>query len=303
MRDLNPRPSPCKGVALPTELIAHIQNQNLLLDTNVAYIHYMSKSTLPNIPILYEDTHILAINKPAGIIVHPDGRSKGPFLTDWILAKYPRAKNVGETMLSPDGEKIIRPGIVHRLDTETSGVLLVAKTKKGHKCLKAQFQDRTIKKKYLAYVWGDLKEEFGTINRPLGRSSSDFRKWSAQRGTRGESREAETYWTRLKNLNATVVYEIKNKKGEIEKVSKNEKFTLIEIEPRTGRTHQIRAHMLAVQHPVVSDSLYAEGKPRALGFERTALHARSIEFTNTKAEKIKVEASLPNDFEKISTIV
>ena len=141
-----------------------------------------AQSKIPKIDILYEDTHILAINKPAGLMVHPDGRSEGPFLTDWLMKEYPRIKNVGESMLTPAGEQIIRPGIVHRLDRETSGVMLVAKTAKGHACLKEQFKARTITKKYLAFVWGEFTEDFGTINRPIGRSGSDFRKWSAQRG-------------------------------------------------------------------------------------------------------------------------
>ncbi len=263
----------------------------------------MSKSytKIPEIKILYEDTHILAINKPAGIMVHPDGRSDGPFLTDWVIKHYPRAKNVGETMLSPDGEKIIRPGIVHRLDRETSGVLLVAKTKKGHECLKKQFQDRTIKKKYIAFLWGELLEDFGTINRPIGRSGSDFRKWSAQRGTRGDTREAETYWTKIANFTAPVLEIIKSrgKDAKETKVEKIEKFTVVEAEPKTGRTHQIRVHFLAAHHPVVGDTLYAEGRPMALGFTRTALHARSIEFDNVKGEKVGVEAPLPEDFVRV----
>lgn len=252
---------------------------------------------MSKIDIIYEDTHILAINKPAGLMVHDDGRSKGPFLTDWLVKKFPRIKNVGETMLTPAGEEIARPGIVHRLDRETSGVMLVAKTKKGHACLKAQFQDRTITKKYLAFVWGEFTEDFGTINRPIGRSGSDFRKWSAQRGTRGETREAETYWSLLKTFRAPVEYVVTS--GEAEAgTTKEEKFSLIEAEPKTGRTHQIRVHFLAIHHPVVGDALYAEGRPQALGFKRTALHAKHIEFNDVSGKRIKLDAPLPKDFAK-----
>lgn len=240
-----------------------------------------------DIQILYEDEHILAVNKPAGLMVHGDGRAKGPFLADWIADNYPEAKNVGEPARTADGEEIMRGGIVHRLDRETSGVLLVAKTQIGFDCLKRQFQDRTVKKKYLAYVWGDMNEDFGTINRPIGRSSSDFRKWSAQRGARGELREAETYWSKLKTFTSPVP-----------DMAKDPTFTLVEVEPKTGRTHQIRVHFAAVQHPVVGDKLYAEKKPFALGFTRTALHSRQIEFQNCGAKSVKVEAPLPEDFER-----
>ncbi|MFA6458917.1 MAG: RluA family pseudouridine synthase [Candidatus Paceibacterota bacterium] len=238
----------------------------------------------PEIGILYEDGDIVAVNKPSGLMVHGDGRAKLRFLTDWIVEKYPETVNVGEPARDLKGEKIERHGIVHRLDRETSGALLVAKTQAGFDCLKKQFQDRVIKKKYLAYIWGDLKEEFGTINRPIGRSVTDFRKWSAQRGARGELRDAETYWTKLKNLN-----------GRTEE-QKCEPFTLVEVEPKTGRTHQIRVHFSAIQHAVVGDQLYAPKKPRALGFARTALHAVSIEFTNTAGTLVKVKAPLPDDF-------
>jgi 23S rRNA pseudouridine1911/1915/1917 synthase len=243
----------------------------------------MSNKSLQGIDILYEDADIVAVNKPSGLMVHPDGRSEGPFLTDWVLKKFPKAAEVGEPSRAPDGKEIARPGIVHRLDRETSGVLLIAKTAAGHACLKQQFKDRTIKKKYMAFVWGDLEEEFGTIDRPIGRSSGDFRKWSAQRGARGEVRDAETYWTKLGYASL----------GE---AKDQQSFTLMEAEPKTGRTHQIRVHFAAIQHPVVGDTLYAPKKPMALGFKRTALHARSIEFDNCEGKRIRVEAPLPEDF-------
>lgn len=262
-----------------------------------------SKAQKMDISIIYEDSNILAINKPAGIMVHDDGRSDGPLLTDWLVENFSKIKNVGESMLTPDGKEIKRPGIVHRLDRDTSGIMLVAKTKKGFEHLKSQFQARTIHKKYLAYVWGEFTEGFGTISRPIGRSGSDFRKWSAQRGTRGETREAETYWTRVKTFVAPVDIIEKNKKGEEKKITKTEKFTLLEVEPKTGRTHQIRVHMLAIHHPVVGDKLYAEGHPLALGFERTALHAKSIEFEDMKGKRIKLDAPLPEDFERVNQAV
>jgi len=222
--------------------------------------------------ILYEDADILVINKPAGLVVHSDGRTKEPTVSEWFLNKYPEAKDVGDRM----GE-IERPGVVHRIDRETSGILLLAKTKEGHAALKEQFQNREIEKIYHLFVYGDMKDDRGKIDLPIGRSSRDFRKRSAQKGARGELREAVTYYEVLKR-------------------SLDKTFTFVEAKPKTGRTHQIRVHFQALHHPVVGDPLYASGKPKLLGFERTALHARRISFSNLKGEKIMVEAPYPRDF-------
>ena len=244
----------------------------------------MSNELSIDIPILYEDANCIVIDKPAGLMVHSDGRSKGPFLTDWVAKRFPETMNVGEPISAPDGSILHRPGIVHRLDRETSGALIIAKTAEAHASLKQQFQDRTVKKKYLAFTWGDLEEEFGTITRPIGRSGSDFRKWSAQRGARGEMRDAETYWTNIALGTET------NAEG------KTDKFTLMEAEPKTGRTHQIRVHFAAIQHPIVGDALYAPSRPQALGFARTALHSHSVEFDTLEGKRVKVVAPLPDDF-------
>lgn len=243
---------------------------------------------LPKINILYEDKDIVAVDKPAGLIVHPDGKTIEPALTDWVLENYPRAKNVGEPIeMSKEGEAtgvtIARPGIVHRLDRGTSGVILIAKTKAGHACLKEQFQNQLIEKKYLAFVHGDMKDPYGIIKKQIGRSPRDFRRWSAGRGARGELRDAETWWTliaegrRLNNENA-------------------ERFSFVEVEPKTGRTHQIRVHFKAQQHPIVCDDLYAPDKGCALDFKRTALHATSITFMNVAGKKITVKSPVPKDF-------
>lgn len=232
-----------------------------------------------DISILYEDKDIVAVNKPAGIVIHPDGKSKGPFLTDWILENYPKTKNVGEPVETKEFGIIERPGIIHRLDRDTTGVLLIAKTKTGHSALKEQFQERTLTKKYLTFVYGEIKDRFGIINRPIGRSPNDFRRWSATRGARGELRDAETWYTLL---------------------AYRAGFSFLEVEPKTGRTHQIRVHFKAINHPVVCDGLYAPEKilekPDALGFKRNALHAYSIEFTNCAGKKVIVKAPVPDDF-------
>ena len=226
------------------------------------------------IEILYEDEDILVINKPAGLVVHPDGRTKEPSVTEWFVSKFPGSKDVGEKI----GE-IERPGVVHRIDRETSGILLLAKTKKGHSVLKEQFQEREIEKVYHLFVHGNVKDDRGTINLAIGKSASDFRKWSAQRGAKGLKREAITYFEVLKRSPELGV-------------------TFVEAKPKTGRTHQIRVHFQALQNPVVADPLYAGGKPKLLGFERLALHAQRVVFHNVSGQKIMVEAPYPEDFQQ-----
>lgn len=235
-----------------------------------------------NIPILYEDKNYLIINKPAGLVVHPDGRTEEPTVADWVLEKYPETKEVGEPLTLSSGKIIYRPGIVHRIDRDTSGVLAIAKNQGAFLFLKNQFQDRSVKKMYNVFVYGEMEEEDGVIDRPIGRSTKDFRLWSAQRGARGEMREAVTHYK---------VIETSDGKG-------GDGFSYLEIIPHTGRTHQIRVHMKAINHPVVADPLYAPKREAALGFSRLALHARTLEFQGPEGEIIKAEAPLPEDFQK-----
>ena len=225
--------------------------------------------------ILFEDENVLAIDKPAGLLVHEDGRSEEQTLSDWLLEKYPEIKGVGEPWERDDGSVIERPGIVHRLDRETSGVMLVAKTQEAFEHLKEQFQERTIKKIYNTFVYGNLKEKEGVIDRQIGKSRN-FKLWSAQRGARGELRDAITEYTVLKEM---------------------EDASFIEVRPKTGRTHQIRVHMKAVHHPVICDKLYAPKLPCMFDFERLALHALAITFTMLDGEEKTIEAPLPEDFQ------
>jgi 23S rRNA pseudouridine1911/1915/1917 synthase len=189
-------------------------------------------------------------------------------------------KNIGERALY-NGKEIARPGIVHRLDRETSGVIILAKTQESFLNLKRQFQNREIMKIYNTFVYGDLNPpaggKSGVINLPIGRSKNDFRQWSAERGARGELREAITNYSIVKG---------------------NKDFTFVEVNPRTGRTHQIRVHFKAISHPVVCDKLYAPKRKCGLGFTRLALHARSLTFRLQSGETITVEADLTEDFIK-----
>jgi len=258
------------------------------------------------IKILYEDKDILVIDKPSGISVHPDGRTKEKTLTDWILKNYPKLKGVGEPVTFNEKE-IDRPGIVHRLDKETSGVLIIVKTKKAFAYFKEQFMNREIKKVYNAIVSGWVKNDRGIINKSIGRSPNDFRKRLAGRGARGELREAVTEYRVLKR------FELKAKDcnffyargsqpvlGEGRSAKKNNnpllKFTYLEVRPKTGRTHQIRVHMKYLNHPVACDPLYNTGSPCPKDIKRLALHAKSIEFKSLKGDIIKIESPLPEEF-------
>lgn len=230
-----------------------------------------------NVSVVYEDDSVVVINKPAGLVVHPDGKTKEPTLVDWVLENYPDIAQVGEPLVLTDGTTIKRPGIVHRLDRETSGALIIAKNQQAFLHLKKQFQEREIRKIYNAFVWGGMKESDGVIDRPIGKSKKDFRLWSAQRGARGELRQAVTRFRVLK---------------------KNSEFSFVEVSPETGRTHQIRVHFKAISHPVVCDRLYAPKRECALGFDRLALHALSLTFVSPESGSITAAVALPADFER-----
>ena len=243
--------------------------------------------------ILYEDEYILALDKPSGVTVHSDGRSGEPTLVDWINEHYPELAEVGEPQTLQNlpaqagGEVITRPGIVHRLDRDTSGVILVAKTKESHAFLKDQFKNRKVEKIYHCLVWGNFSPDKmnGIIDKPIGRSTSDFRRWSAEFGARGELREAVT---------------------EYQVIAQNKEFAYLEIKPKTGRTHQIRVHMKAISHPVVCDKLYSTKScdpETCFGFDRLALHALSIKLELPNGTHIKIESTLPSEFEKVRLLL
>lgn len=225
--------------------------------------------------VIYEDADIVVLNKPAGLPVHADGRHERATLVDWLRVAYPELKGVGEEQTLADGTVIERPGIVHRIDRETSGVLVVARTQQAFEFLKEQFQAREVKKVYRAFVYGPLKEERGIIDKPIGSSRGGRGPRSATR-PHGTMREAQTVYRVLHN-GAGAAY--------------------VEAFPKTGRTHQIRVHFSAIQHPIVRDTLYAPSRPAILGFTRLALHAYSISFVHpTTGREVLFEAPLPADF-------
>ncbi len=233
-----------------------------------------------NPTILYEDDALLVLDKPAGLTVHGDGRTQEETLADWLLAQYPTLANVGESWVTQQGESISRPGIVHRLDRDTSGVMVVAKTQEQFELLKTQFQEHTIKKEYRAFAYDSFKETEGEIDRPIGKSKTDFRRWSAQPGSRGVQREAHTAWEVLSTVQ-----------------EKGATYTYLKLTPTTGRTHQLRVHLKAIHHPIVCDTLYAPKRPCALGFNRLALHAHTLTITTQAGEQKTFEAPLPADFQ------
>lgn len=242
-----------------------------------------------NPEILFENSDFLAINKPAGLVVHADGKTQEPTLVDWLLENYPEIENVGEPLVLTDGTVIKRPGIVHRLDRETSGVMIVAKTPDAFEFFKNAFKNREVSKTYQAFVFGHVKEDEDTVDAPIARSKSDFRKWSAQRGARGEQRAAITDYKVLKRFQGT------GDRGQ------DDKFTFLEVSPKTGRTHQIRVHMKYLNHPIVGDKLYGNAQFAGLGFTRTALHARKIAFTGPDGKDYTFEAAYPDDFLEVLT--
>lgn len=243
------------------------------------------------IEVLFENESIVVINKPSGVMVHADGYGEGETVADWFVRNYPDSKGVGEEAVlthgKNTGQTIDRSGIVHRLDTETSGVLVLARTPEAFVFLKRQFHDHKTKKEYRAFVYGKMKEDHGSIDRPIGRSAKDFRKRSAQRGAKGALRPSHTDWELITS----------GAVGEHD-------FSYLRAFPKTGRTHQIRVHLKAINHPVVADTLYAPEsfleKTGNLGFSRLALHARALTIAvpsktgDTKA--MTFEASLPTAF-------
>jgi 23S rRNA pseudouridine1911/1915/1917 synthase len=159
--------------------------------------------------------------------------------------------------------------------------MIIAKTQAAFSYLKEQFKDRLVHKEYHAFVWGHFKEDEGVIDEPIGRNKNDFRRWHAGRGIRGEVRDALTRWKRVASCTDEA----------------GEQFSFMHLYPETGRTHQLRVHMKFVQRPIVGDALYAPTKPAALGFDRVALHARTITFKIPEGEDMAISAPYPPDFE------
>jgi 23S rRNA pseudouridine1911/1915/1917 synthase len=222
------------------------------------------------LPILYEDADIVAVDKPAGVMTHaPDASrsdaSRGPTAEEWFKQTYPHVA-------------LERP-YVHRLDRETSGVLVFAKNEVAWEMLRKAFTDREVHKTYLAVVLGVPKEKKGVIDFDIGRSRKDFRLRSAQPKAKGTLRSATTRYETV---------------GETEQDGK--KYALLALNPETGRTHQIRVHLKAIHHPVVGDPLYAPKSAPTLGMGRLALHAYKLDLPLPSGARREIVAPIPPDF-------
>ncbi|MCR4328132.1 MAG: RluA family pseudouridine synthase [Patescibacteria group bacterium] len=229
--------------------------------------------------VIYEDKDVVVLNKPAGFLVHPIKNLKikntklkvenEPTLTDWLLARYPEISKVGD---NPE----IRPGIVHRLDRATSGAMIVARTQESFLYLKSLFLGRKVCKKYLAWVYGVVKEKKGIIDSPIGIVNG-----TVKRSTRSSraARDAITRYDVIKSITRD-----------------KETFSLLRVMPETGRTHQIRVHCASMGHPVVGDILYGK-KRKYSGMVRMMLHAFSLELPLLSGSVVRFEADTPREFD------
>jgi len=225
-------------------------------------------SSTENIQILYEDDDVLVINKPSGLVVHEDGRKHEETIVDWFLARVPEALHVGEPKIGREGTPLERSGVVHRLDRETSGVLLLVKHQDAFMCLKEQFKNRTIQKEYRAFVYGTMKDRWGTISKPIGRSVAHPSRRSAEKGARGLLRDAVTDW---------------------ECIGQSSTHAYLRLLPKTGRTHQLRvhaAHTSGLNLPIKGDDLYG------IKESRLYLHAEMLQFIHpVTREEVNIEVS------------
>ena len=226
-----------------------------------------------NIKIVYKDKNFLVIMKPAGRLMHASphilkGNKHEKTLADWLLENYPETEKAGD-------EPKIKPGMVHRLDRDTSGVVVIARNQEFFDHLKNLFKKGEIKKTYSGFVEGKLPKK-GKIDKPIGLIHG-----STRRSTRGRKmkmvKEAVTEYKSIKY---------------IEKDDRH--FTLVEIYPKTGRTHQIRVHMASLGHPIIGDKMYGKAE-NPWDVKRQFLHAKSLEFSLLDGKRIKIEAVLPND--------
>jgi 23S rRNA pseudouridine1911/1915/1917 synthase len=233
----------------------------------------LEPETIP-LDILYEDDQLIILNKPTGLVVHPAPGHDSGTLVHALLAHCPEE-------LSGIGG-IQRPGIVHRLDKDTSGALAIAKTDHAHQHLQSQIQAKTAQREYLGIVYGCPKTESGTIDQPIGRHPGDRKRMAIVPVEKG-GRTAITYWSLRERLGP---------------------FTLIHFALETGRTHQIRVHSAAIGHPILGDLLYSKGRSQGFNLDGQVLHAWRLTLQHpTTGETLQVEAPLPTNFEKVLRVL
>ena len=233
--------------------------------------------------VLYEDEHVIVVNKRQGMMTHPSQDNYEDTLVNALL------HHCKGTLSGINGE--IRPGIVHRLDRDTSGVIAAAKNDVAHLSLAEQLKSRTFTRIYNAVVFGDMKEDCGTIDLPLGRSKKDFRKIAVYKTADPESkiREAITHYNVLERF-----------------FYKNNSYSLLEVRLETGRTHQIRVHLAHLGRPVIGDSVYGlEHINKNFAFLcGQCLHSKTVEFIHPRSgEKVRVDSELPEHFKKVLGLI
>lgn len=217
--------------------------------------------------VVYEDGDVIVVNKPKGMVVHPAPGHPGGTLVNALL------HHCGESLSGIGGEK--RPGIVHRIDKDTSGLIIAAKNDRAHRSLAAQLKDRSLSRVYEALVVGNIKTEGGTVDAPIGRHPVERKKMAV---TAKNSRNAITHYEVIARLNAV---------------------THVRCRLETGRTHQIRVHMASIGHPVLGDTVYGRKKPEP-GLEGQCLHAKELRFTHPDTgEEVTVSSELPGYFVKL----
>ncbi len=220
--------------------------------------------------IIHEDENILIINKPSGLVVHPFDYSTEQTLVDFLMGHVPDIFSIDNPVILQDKRIINLGGIVHKLDRDTSGVMVVAKNQTTFDELKAQFRNHTTKKTYIALVEGIVKEDAFIIDAPLGRNKKDYKQQVNPTNPRGELRDAVT---------------------EVKVLTRHDDTTLVELTPKTGRTHQLRAHMSYSGHPIVGDKAYGGIKDSP----RIMLHAKTLMF-EVGGEKYFFSTETPEEF-------
>lgn len=247
---------------------------------------------LKDCTIIDETADYVVVEKPAGVLVHPTEANETDTLVDWLINKYPEIKKVGDPPSSALGglrrASSLRPGIVHRLDREASGLLVVARNQKMFKFLKKQFQDRTVEKEYLVLVYGKMERQHDTI---------DF---TIDRGKEGKmASRPKADLLKLKSMRS--LQSGKEARTEFNVEKKFGRFSFLRVKIHTGRTHQIRVHMFAYNHPVVGDNLYFNRKlvkKHEPEFNRIFLHATKLCFMDLAGDKQCFESKLPEELEK-----
>jgi 23S rRNA pseudouridine1911/1915/1917 synthase len=226
--------------------------------------------------VVYEDSAVVVLNKPAGLVVHPGLGNTSGTLVNALLARYPSLAQLADTLSDDDNEDAERVGIVHRLDKETSGLMVVALTQEAHRELARQFQERTVEKAYLALLERVPKTLTGLIDAPIGRDPKQRKRMSVQ----PDGRPAQTQFDVLD-------------------VDFKEPYALVRLKIFTGRTHQIRVHMAFIGCPVVGDGVYGFRK-RRLALDRHFLHATHLAFDHPiTRQRMAFDAPLPNELQEV----